>query len=225
MERKLEHLLEIQREDRQVFEGTQSKERQQRHAAYHIMKQQINEEREAKKLTGLPAFLAKVSGVALARERLHKQQDWQRLQQHRQGMQVLKEQQRQQHEIFQRQQEMKALELVRQQRALEQKDKREMQSLNKSFELEENRRMRGGAQHMPGIELKLSPRGRPTMVFRAKQRFTSELAQEVQREKRLDTNERDEYNSVKFNTASKNTAQSSKDDQMKLNNKKQKRER
>jgi len=182
VELKRANLALKQKTDRQAFEGKQRHERDRLRSDHFKQKQQIQQERKEKKPTGLAGFLAKVSGVEKIREVMHKRQDKDRLRQHQEAKATLQQQQVEKAEIHQRAQEMKALELSREERSLEARDKRELQSLHKTFELEQNKQVRKAYAHMPSVHLKLTPRGRPTMVLRAKQRHTSEMAKEVVRE-------------------------------------------
>jgi hypothetical protein len=113
------------------------------------------------------------------------------------------QQQKEQAEIHQRAQEMKALEIAREERSLEARDKRELQSLHKTFELEQNKQVRKAYTHMPNVNLTLTPRGRPAMVLQAERRHTSEVAKEVVRERHADQEQKEVRPYGDFNEATR----------------------
>lgn len=192
-----------QKTDCQAFEGKQRHERNRLRSDHFKQKQQIQQERNAKNPTGLAGFLAKVSGVEKIREALHKRQDRQRLRQYQETKQSIEQQQAEKAEIHQRAQEMKALDLERKFRALEASDKRELQSLHKTFELEQNKQVRKAYAHMPSVNLTLTPRGRPAMVLQAKRRHTSEVAKEVVRERHAEQGQKEVRPYGDFNEATR----------------------
>jgi len=192
-----------QKTDRQAFEGKQRAVRDKLRSDHFKQKQQIQQERKEKKPIGLAGFLAKVSGALKIREVMHKRQDKDRVRQHQEAKATLQQHQAEKSETHQRAQEMKALELAREERSLEARDKRELQSLHKTFELEQNKQVRKAYTHMPSVNLKFTPRGRPAMVLQAKRRHTSEVAKEVVRERHAEQKQKEVRPYGDFNEATR----------------------
>lgn len=171
------------KQDRLALESRQRDERLALRSAYLEEKQVIRRQRHEMRPRGLAGFLARVSGVELARRKLHKYRDKKRYEA------FLEEKARMQasHEAscaeVQRRQEMQALDLERKRRALDQTEKRERKSLETSFQRQQNVRRRAGRKYgpMPGLDLK--PRGRPAAPFKAKNRYISGLGRELDKAK------------------------------------------
>jgi MobA/VirD2-like, nuclease domain len=161
-----------------VLEDVQLSKRKQQRCDYLNEKNKIRNKREEVKPTGLPAFLGRVSGVDLVRKKVHQYQDKKRHDAYVEGRKALLTEQSHQRLSLKRIQEVKGYELQREKRSLQAKEQHELRSLTKAFELEQANRIRSGSEHMPGIQLTLTPRGRPTMVLRAKQRHTTQHAKE-----------------------------------------------
>lgn len=188
-----------QRSERQALRDTQHEKRNRAHSEYLEEKKSIQQVREERKATGLAAFLGRVTGVEMMRAKLHKHRDKQRLNTFQQERKGLIEVQDQSKYILQVEQDMKALEIVRELRTLDGRDKREMQSLHKTFELEKNREHRAGYEHMPRADLTLTPRGRRAYVQTAKSRHTSPVSVqhremvEAEKNRKEDIHPREEF--------------------------------
>lgn len=176
------------RAERSVLEDVQLSKRKQQRSDYLDNKTKIRNEREEMKPIGLSAFLGRVSGVDLVRKKLHQYQDKKRHGAYVEGRKVLLTEQSQQRLSLKRIQEVKGYELQREKRSLQAKEQHELRSLTKAFELEQANRIRSGSEHMPGVQLTLSPRGRPTMVLRAKQRHSSLHAKEFRKKREAEKN-------------------------------------
>ena len=178
LEQKMDTLSAKNKQERDTLKDFQLGKRRIHQKSYVDEKKRIKDQREAIKPTGLAEFLGRVSGVDLVRKKIHQYQDKKRHEAYLSEKAALKENQARQLMEFSRKQEIHGLELRREKAALKTKDKHELKSLHKAFELEQSKSLRKGYEHMPGVQLKLTPGGRSAMVLRAKQRHTSPHAKE-----------------------------------------------
>lgn len=161
-------------------------ERRAQRSTYLGQSRAIRFERHEGRPRGLAGFLARVSGVELARAKLHKYQDKKRYDAFLLEKQQLRDRQEAERQELQRCQEMQALDLERQRRALDQTEKRERRSLEMSFQKQQRIRSRAGHEHMPSLALELAPPGRRAAPHKAMHRYTSELAREMQQARHRD---------------------------------------
>ena len=168
--------LERQKEARLDRDTHHSGERRAQRTAYLEQSQAIRLERQESRPRGLAGFLARVSGLELARAKLNKYQDKKRYDAFLSEKQQLRERQEAERQELQRRHEMQALDLERRRRTLSQTEKREMRSLEMSFEKQQRIKSRAGHEHMPSLALELRPPGRKAVPHKAMHRHTSELA-------------------------------------------------
>lgn len=178
--------LERQRNTRHDCETRQLSDRRAQRAAYLEQSRAIRLERHENRPRGLAGFLARVSGVELARHKLHRYQDKKRYDAFLSEKHALQDRQAAERLELQRRQEMQALDLERKRRALDQTDKRERRSLELSLQKQQHMRLRAGHEHMPSLALELRPPGRKAVPHKAMHRHTSELAREMQQARHRD---------------------------------------
>jgi len=194
LEQKMDTLSAKNKQERGALKDFQVGKRRVHQKSYLDEKKRIKDQREAIKPTGLAEFLGRVSGVDLVRKKIHQYQDKKRHEAYLSEKAALKVNQARQLMEFSRKQEVYGLELRREKAALKTKDKHELKSLHKAFELEHSKELRKGYEHMPGIQLKLTPGGRPAMVLRAKQRHTSPHAKEFKAKRTAEKTRANEVN-------------------------------
>ncbi len=198
---RLEQLRNSQRRERERLEaeGQELKNRQQRDRsktdraqlgsraamkADHARREQdVRQQRKAKQPRGLAALLSKVSGVELIRRQVHRHQDLKRHAAHQQERQDLRETQRAERLELQQRHQMQRLDQERKLTALKQSHARQEKSLKASFLRQHRMRMRRGQNHMPAMNLRFDPPGRPAMPYKAKNRYISPLAVEDRKDK------------------------------------------
>ncbi|MES9970294.1 MAG: relaxase/mobilization nuclease domain-containing protein [Candidatus Thiodiazotropha sp.] len=144
-------LKQKQHQDRVALAGNQKALRSARRAAYLMQSRRLRKERDARKLTGLAAFLGKVSGVELIKKQLHKYQDRKRFQRYREEREQLTVSQVAEHKALKRRHEMQRFDLRRKVRALEKIEKRELKSLEESLRREARIQDRGSRDHLPSF--------------------------------------------------------------------------
>lgn len=122
--------------------------------------------------SGLKALLARASGYQAVMKAIRRYKDRRRLKQFLEEKarlhQALKDQQTRDNQIH----DVQLLELRRKERALNGIEKREEKSLETSLSQKRIYRMRKGLEHMPALELALTPPGRKVNVHRARHRHT-----------------------------------------------------
>ena len=121
--------------------------------------------------TGLAAFLAKVSGIELVRQTLHKREDRKREERHCEECRHLREEQLAARRVQDHAQQLQMMELRRKQHAMEQVFKREALGLRTAEKKEQALRYRKTHRPAPGLALAPGPKGRPAMPHKAKSRF------------------------------------------------------
>ncbi|MEM7569106.1 MAG: relaxase/mobilization nuclease domain-containing protein [Pseudomonadota bacterium] len=135
--------------------------------------------RTQKAPTGLAAFLAKVSGVAFVQRKLQAREDRVRADLQAQARQQLEAQQRKATEIQAQKHGLEMQELKRQETAQQRVFEREQRSLEMAQQREQAMHYRRGHQHMPAMNLTLTPGGRPAMPYAAKNRYHMQTAKET----------------------------------------------
>jgi len=120
---------------------------------------------------GLRYQLAKVSGYLAISKAIRRYQDRRRLKVYQENKSELRDQAENEKSRLVRIHDLQLLEFQRKERALDGLDKREMKSLETSLHHARVYRMRRGHEHMPALNLTLSPPGRPRNVHRAKHRY------------------------------------------------------
>lgn len=129
--------------------------------------------------TGLAGFLAKVSGVAFVRQKLHEMEDRKcerRQEEERRRLEFAKtEERRAQAHLHQ----LQMIEVQRKIHAQEKTFEREKRSLETARHKERAMRMRRGATHMPSLALTLGPPGRKAAPHKAMNRYYAPTAKEL----------------------------------------------
>ena len=181
LQREINTQADRHKQNRLALESRQRDERRALRSAYLEEKHAIRRQRHEMRPRGLAGFLARVSGVELARRKLYKYRDKKRYEAFLSEKHEMRARQVAKQQELQRRQEMQALDLERKRRALDQTEKRERKSLETSFQCQQSIRRRAGREHgpMPGLDLK--PRGRKAVPHKAKNRHTSELGRELRK--------------------------------------------
>ncbi|MCP5366735.1 MAG: relaxase [Hyphomicrobiales bacterium] len=149
-------------------------ERSDLRAAYLSDRQTMRDRREAHRPTGLTAFLSRVSGMDLVRDKVHRYQDRKRYEAYRLERDDIRHRQAAEREELQRSQEMQALDMERQRRNLDRLDKRERDSFERSLLKEQRVYARGRNTQAPEPALALKPPGRRAVLHKAKSRFQTD---------------------------------------------------
>ena len=124
--------------------------------------------------SGLAAFLGKVMGISLAIKKLYEYRDRQRIKTYRAEREALTHRQAEQLAEFDDRQKVQAADLVRQQRALDQIEKKELASVQQALRKEHRQAHQKQHVHSPNFALTLGPPGRSEAVDKAATRYTSE---------------------------------------------------
>lgn len=187
--RELEQKIEAQRarrkDERLKLEALQLDERRALKSGYLDEVRTIRAQREANKPTGLAGFLGRVTGIELITKKVHRYQDKQRFDAFQEQKQQLQFEQDAKRLEQQRAQEMQALELERKRLAMEKIERSELRNLETAAQREHMVRSRGGHEHMPSLTLDLRPGGRRAVLYKAANRYTSELARATAQERRI----------------------------------------
>ncbi len=166
--------LKQQTQQRNCLLDDQRTNREKIKQQYQDQQTNIQQQRDAKKRTGLSATLAKFTGLNFLQQHFHKYQDNQAEKQYEQQRQQLLQDQQQQRESFEQQRQTQQLDFDRKERALQLIEQRELNSLQTQTTKENRLQYRKSVEHMPAVNLQLKPPGRYPMVHRAKHRFTSD---------------------------------------------------
>ncbi|MAT94097.1 MAG: relaxase [Halioglobus sp.] len=158
-----------QDKERLFLQNEQKREREELRNQHLSVLKELRDRRY--KPTGLAAFLGKVSGVNLIREKLHKRQDRKAIDAYLEERSDLKARQEAAKTEQQRRHEFENLESGRKLRSLEKVEQRELATLNESIKREARIHMRGGKAQMPSLNLDLSPPGRRAVPHKAKNRY------------------------------------------------------
>lgn len=160
-------VLTRQKTERQALAGRHAAQRRSLKTAYLAKGRRIRRERQAKRPTGLAAFLGRMSGVELVRRKVHRFQDRQRLERYRADRDRLKDRQRQETAELSCAHRMQGLDAASKLRNLGKLDTRERRALEETFVRERNERARSGRAQMPALNLALKPPGRQPKLIRA----------------------------------------------------------
>ena len=185
VEQQQKGLRQRRHQERQALTEQQRTARDAQRSSYLSQTRAIRAERHAHHAHGLTALFERVSGIALARKKLHHYQDRRRYRAWLQERNRLRERQDRQRRELARRYQMQALDFDRKTRALNHIDKRELKSLEESLRREQRMAARGGRDTMPAFNFDLKHRGRPTAPHEAesrhKQRLTDEYDQAITR--------------------------------------------
>jgi len=122
-------------------------------------------------MTGLAAFLGRVTGVSFVIGKLHKHRDAQRFAAYRAEKAALVEKQKEARRVLAHRQKLQTVDAAREVRALTQIEARELKSFEVAQRRAERVRQRQGHDHMPALNLALKPRGRSAVPHKAKDRY------------------------------------------------------
>ncbi|MEM9813557.1 MAG: relaxase/mobilization nuclease domain-containing protein [Pseudomonadota bacterium] len=192
LEREAETLKTRQEAARQEASEPHGAETAAHSARYERRVALIRDQREAARPTGLAGFLARVSGVAYLREKLHAHQDAKRAATHLEEQRAIAERHEAARAELERRQTMQSLDMGRKRQALKETEARERRSLEKSFLQEARVRQRGGQHQMPSLGLEMAPPGRRAAPAKAMHRHTNPLAREMAMAKRRPNPEKPE---------------------------------
>ncbi len=129
--------------------------------------------------TGLAGFLAKVSGVAYVRGRLQAREDRKREELQAEERRRLEQQNEDKRREQERVHQLVQIEQRRKEHAQQLTFARERRSLETAQQRQHAMRMRRGHDHMPAMNLTLGPPGRKAAPYKAKNRYTSTTAKEL----------------------------------------------
>lgn len=155
----------------------------------------VRQQRQEARPTGLAAFLGRVTGVSALIHRVQRYRDAQKYLVFRERKQALGDTQRRQSEALQRRHEMQGLDMARKVKALGAVEARERKALEEKRVREQRMVDRAGHEHMPALNLELSPRGRKASVRKAKNRYQDSLREREERQPKAQ--ERDEEREIK----------------------------
>ena len=131
--------------------------------------------------TGLKGFLAKVSGFSFVQAQLHKFEDQKRQLKHKEELREclakLDAEWREREHLYR----LRMYEFERKRVAQEKRFERETQSLALKHQRSSERAWRQTYEHMPSVNLALTPGGRRAAPHLAKNRFTAPTAKEINR--------------------------------------------
>lgn len=164
-------LKEYQRRDLILLSAGCEKQMEALRGDYQSAKQK-SDARAWSKEDGLRYQLAKVSGYLAISKAIRRYQDKRRLKSFQENKADLKTKIESEKSRLSRIHDLQLLEFQRKERALHGIEKREMKSLETSLHHARVFRMRRGLEHMPALNLTLSPPGRPMNIHRARHRYT-----------------------------------------------------
>ena len=170
-----------QKNELALLKQAQQSERSSIRSSYLNDVREIREYRTDAAPTGLAAFLGKVSGVATLTGMLHKYQDKKRYDVYLHKKQEMDARHHAAREEARLAHQMQSFEMERKRSALQKSAAREEHSLKLAAEKQRNIRLRRGYEHMPSLQLELSPPGRRAMPHKAKNRFISPTAAVLRR--------------------------------------------
>ena len=192
LNKKMQDQSQSKTNERRAFRTDQLESRRSLRSSHLEENKRIEQEREDNKRTGFADVFDRLSGMKIIRGKLHNYQDQRRRKHYLSERQQLKDEQSQAFFELKQKQQVKGFELLREKRSLIARDRQELNSLHKAFELEQSHHIRAGSEHMPGVQLQLTPSGRPAMVLRAKQRHASGYAKEFKKDERNQKNAKGE---------------------------------
>ncbi|MER8995627.1 hypothetical protein [Mesorhizobium sp. M0520] len=123
----------------------------------------------------LAAFLGRVTGITLIRDKLHRYRDRQRLEAFVARKTELVQAKRGAAHIQRERHRLQAVDGERTLKALAAVEKRELQSLEVKRGREQRIKDRAGHVHMPALTLELKPKGRGALVRKAQNRYKDTL--------------------------------------------------
>lgn len=172
-----------QRQDRESgsLKQAQQLERSTQRSAYLSEARNIGERRDAAAPTGLAAFLGKVCGIAAITGAVHKYQDRKRHDVYLEKKREMDAGQIAAREESRLARQMQSFDIERKRTALEKSESREIRSLKLSIEKQRNIGVRRGYEHMPSLQLELSPPGRRAALHKAINRYISPTAAALER--------------------------------------------
>lgn len=129
VERQAANLATQQKQERKVLSDRQRIERAMLRSSYLDEMRQVRQERARRRPTGLAAFLARVSGIALVTKKLHRYRDRERFRAFLAGKTALHERQIEERGLLARRHQMQVLDRERRQRAVAKIERREQQAL------------------------------------------------------------------------------------------------
>lgn len=147
---------------------------------------EVRRQRYENRLTGLAAFLGRVTGVSLVTKKLQQHRDRQRHAAFRERKVALLARQAERHDDLLRRHQMQLIDMNRRVQALGKVEQRELKSLETARRREARTSSRRRFEHMPSIALELRPRGRRDVAYKAKNRHTSEAGQWLKEKNRKD---------------------------------------
>lgn len=177
-EQEHQELKDREGQERRVLADQHRMARADLRAGYLSQSRAIKMKRYQHRPTGLAAFLGRVTGVELIRNKFHKNQDRKRFKDYLEAREILKQEQRDERLSIDRRHEMQGLDMQRKIRALDRVDAKELKSLNEALRKEVRILARGGRNQMPSLGLELHPPGRKAMPHKAKNRYRSRLPQD-----------------------------------------------
>lgn len=166
---------------RQAVAKQQLDTRAELRSSYLETMRSVRLDRHAKTPRGLAGFLAKITGAAMVRHKLHRYQDKKRHDAYRVEKRQLQDRQVVERDDLRKRHEMQSLDQQRKLRGLDQVEKRERRSLEMTFQRQRNVRYRQGYEHMPTLNLNLKPRGRFAVPHKAMNRHSSRLGDELEK--------------------------------------------
>ncbi|MER8798454.1 hypothetical protein NKH75_30540 [Mesorhizobium sp. M0984] len=134
----------------------------------------------------LAAFLGRVTGITLIRDKLHRYRDRQRLEAFVARKTELVQAKRGAAHIQRERHRLQAVDGERTLKALAAVEKRELQSLEVKRGREQRIKDRAGHVHMPALTLELKPKGRGALVRKAQNRYKDTLRVPEERQARVD---------------------------------------
>lgn len=179
LERETEQVKHRQAHDRHALSSVQNDQYQSLRARQAGEDFEAQFRRAQNTPKGLAGFLAKVSGVAYMRERLHRFEDRKRAARQDAERQMLEARNAQERA---NQSDLHQLQMIEQNRKANAQNltfEREKRSLETAQQREQATRLRRGHDHMPSLELTLTPSGRKAAPHKAMRRYFSPTAKEA----------------------------------------------
>jgi len=132
---------------------------------------EINFKRAANAPSGLAGFLSRVTGMDIVRSKLHAHQDRKRLAVQEQARAQIEEQNRIERQQQQHVHMLEMMEMRRLERQQVKSFEREQRSIVMAQEREKVAHYSKGYEHMPSVQLALTPRGRMAVPAKAQRRY------------------------------------------------------
>ena len=136
---------------------------------------EINTRREEKRPSRLSHFFSRVTGINFVKEKIEKYRDQKLVSAYLQNKKGVHEVYQRKLNELQRAQEYQLLDIHRRMEALEKVVKRELKTLQQRVTRETRIRYRSDKAQMPSLNLKLTPRGRPDVAYKAINRFSNKI--------------------------------------------------